>query len=110
MTLSVQNPGELIVAIPHLLGSQPQESIVFVPLRSDLPWPAPGSVEPEFSRQRLLLGGVATVVRGLVFEGRGVADRGVQPVVVEPCTHDKVVSSRSSTVRNGPSGRTHSAL
>ena len=37
MTLSVQNPDELVAAIPHLLGFKPQESIVFVPLRSDLP-------------------------------------------------------------------------
>jgi hypothetical protein len=28
MTLSVQNPDELIAAIPHLLGFRPQESIV----------------------------------------------------------------------------------
>lgn len=37
MTLSVQNPDELIAAIPHLLGFKPQESIVFVPMCSDLP-------------------------------------------------------------------------
>ncbi|MEI2713841.1 MAG: DUF4192 domain-containing protein [Nocardioides sp.] len=37
MTLSVQNPDALIAAIPHLLGFQPQESIVFVSMRSDLP-------------------------------------------------------------------------
>lgn len=37
MTLSVQNPDELVAAIPHLLGFKPQESVVFVPMRSDLP-------------------------------------------------------------------------
>lgn len=37
MTLSVQNPDELVAAIPHLLRFKPQESIVFVPIRSDLP-------------------------------------------------------------------------
>ena len=37
MTLSVRNPDELVAAIPHLLGFRPQESIVFVPMRSDLP-------------------------------------------------------------------------
>lgn len=37
MALSVQNPDELIAAIPHLLDFKPQESIVFVPMRSDLP-------------------------------------------------------------------------
>jgi hypothetical protein len=37
MPLSAQNPDELIAAIPHLLGFKPQESIVFVPIRSDLP-------------------------------------------------------------------------
>lgn len=37
MTLSVQNPDELVAAIPHLLGFRPEESIVFVPMRSDLP-------------------------------------------------------------------------
>jgi hypothetical protein len=37
MTYSVQNPDELIAAIPHLLGFKPDESIVFLPIRSDLP-------------------------------------------------------------------------
>lgn len=37
MTLSVHNPDELIAAIPHLLGFKPEESIVFLPMRSDLP-------------------------------------------------------------------------
>lgn len=37
MTLSVRNPDELIAAIPHLLGFKPQESIVFLPMGSDLP-------------------------------------------------------------------------
>lgn len=37
MTLAVQNPDELIAVIPHLLGFKPEESIVFLPMRSDLP-------------------------------------------------------------------------
>lgn len=37
MTLSVRNPDELIAAIPHLLRFKPQESIVFLPMRSELP-------------------------------------------------------------------------
>lgn len=37
MTLSVHNPDELIAVIPHLLGFQPEESLVFLPMRSDLP-------------------------------------------------------------------------
>ncbi len=37
MTLSIRSPDELIAALPHLLGFKPEESIVFVPLRSDLP-------------------------------------------------------------------------
>jgi hypothetical protein len=37
MTLSIRNPDELVAAIPHLLRFKPQESIVFVPMRSDLP-------------------------------------------------------------------------
>ena len=37
MTLFVQNPDELVAAIPHLLGFKPQESIVFLPMGSDLP-------------------------------------------------------------------------
>ncbi|MGE3326368.1 MAG: DUF4192 domain-containing protein [Acidimicrobiia bacterium] len=37
MTLSVRNPDELVAAIPHLLRFKPHESIVFVPMRSDLP-------------------------------------------------------------------------
>jgi Domain of unknown function (DUF4192) len=37
MTLSIQNPDELVAVIPHLLGFKPNESIVFVPMRSDLP-------------------------------------------------------------------------
>jgi hypothetical protein len=37
MTLSIQNPDELIAVIPHLLGFKPEESIVFLPMRSDLP-------------------------------------------------------------------------
>ena len=37
MTLSIHSPDELVAAIPHLLRFKPQESIVFVPMRSDLP-------------------------------------------------------------------------
>lgn len=37
MKLSIHSPDELVAAIPHLLGFQPEESIVFLPLRSDLP-------------------------------------------------------------------------
>lgn len=37
MRLSIHSPDELVAAIPHLLGFQPEESIVFLPLRSDLP-------------------------------------------------------------------------
>ena len=37
MTLSIHSPDELIAALPHLLGFKPQESLIFVPLRPDLP-------------------------------------------------------------------------
>ena len=37
MTLSIHSPDELIAVIPHLLGFKPEESIVFLPMRSDLP-------------------------------------------------------------------------
>jgi hypothetical protein len=37
MKLSVHSPDELIAAIPHLLGFKPEESIVFLPMGSDLP-------------------------------------------------------------------------
>jgi hypothetical protein len=37
MTLSIHSPDELVAAIPHLLGFKPEESIVFVPMRPDLP-------------------------------------------------------------------------
>lgn len=37
MKIVVQTPDELIAALPHLLGFKPAESIVFVPMRSDLP-------------------------------------------------------------------------
>ncbi|WP_053208278.1 DUF4192 domain-containing protein [Jiangella muralis] len=37
MKLVVRTPDELIAAIPHLLGFKPDESIVFVPMRYDLP-------------------------------------------------------------------------
>ncbi|PZF80390.1 hypothetical protein C1I92_26470 [Jiangella anatolica] len=33
----VRTPDELIAALPHLLGFKPDESIVFVPMRSDIP-------------------------------------------------------------------------
>lgn len=37
MKLSIHSPDELVAAIPHLLGFQPKESIVFLLVRSDLP-------------------------------------------------------------------------
>lgn len=37
MKLSVHTPDELIAAIPHLLGFKPEESIVILPMGSDLP-------------------------------------------------------------------------
>lgn len=37
MSLSIHSPDELIAAVPHLLGFNAEESIVFVPLRADLP-------------------------------------------------------------------------
>lgn len=37
MTLSIHSPDELIAVIPHMLGFQPEESIVFVPMGSELP-------------------------------------------------------------------------
>jgi hypothetical protein len=37
MTVSIHSPDELIAVIPHMLGFKPSESIVFVPMRSDLP-------------------------------------------------------------------------
>ena len=37
MNLSVRTPDELIAVLPHLLGFRPEESIVFLPMRSDLP-------------------------------------------------------------------------
>lgn len=37
MTLSIHSPDELIAAVPHLLGFKAEESLVFVPLRADLP-------------------------------------------------------------------------
>ncbi|MDN5896845.1 MAG: DUF4192 domain-containing protein, partial [Nocardioides sp.] len=37
MSLSIHSPDELIAAIPHMLGFKPDESIVFVPIRSELP-------------------------------------------------------------------------
>lgn len=37
MSLSIHSPDELIAAIPHMIGFKPHESIVLVPIRSDLP-------------------------------------------------------------------------
>lgn len=37
MSLSIHSPDELIAAIPHMLGFKLQESIFFIPIRSDLP-------------------------------------------------------------------------
>lgn len=37
MRLSISSPDELAAVIPHLLGFKPEESIVFLPMGSDLP-------------------------------------------------------------------------
>ncbi|TSD65691.1 DUF4192 domain-containing protein [Aeromicrobium piscarium] len=37
MSLSIHSPDELIAALPHLLGFKPEESLIFVPMRPDLP-------------------------------------------------------------------------
>jgi hypothetical protein len=37
MTVPIKNPDELVAVIPHMLGFAPQESIVFVPMSSNLP-------------------------------------------------------------------------
>lgn len=37
MTLSIRSPDELVAVIPHMLRFKPQESVVLVPMRSDLP-------------------------------------------------------------------------
>lgn len=37
MTLSVRSPDELIAVIPHLLGFKPEESLVLLPMSSELP-------------------------------------------------------------------------
>lgn len=37
MTIPIKNPDELVAVIPHMLGFKPQESIVFVPMGSNLP-------------------------------------------------------------------------
>ena len=37
MRLSIHSPDELVAVIPHLLGFKPEESIVFLPMGSDLP-------------------------------------------------------------------------
>ncbi len=37
LTLSAGDPDELVAAVPHLLGFKPEESIVFLPLASNLP-------------------------------------------------------------------------
>lgn len=36
-TLSIRSPDELIALIPHLLGFKPEESLVFLPMGSELP-------------------------------------------------------------------------
>lgn len=38
MDLVVNTPDELIAAVPHVLGFEPQESLVLAPLKADLPW------------------------------------------------------------------------
>jgi len=60
----------------------------------------------EAGLQRFILNGdaVATVVGLLKRDRWGVAEAAVQPVLLlNQCTHDRVASSRSSTLRNGPS-------
>ena len=37
MTLAISSPDELVAVIPHLLGFKPEESIVFLPMGSNLP-------------------------------------------------------------------------
>ena len=37
MPLSIRTPGDLVAAIPHLLGFHPQDSVVIVPTRPSLP-------------------------------------------------------------------------
>ncbi|MCA9241436.1 MAG: DUF4192 family protein, partial [Planctomycetales bacterium] len=37
MTLSISSPDELVAAIPHMLGFKPQDSVVFLPMGSELP-------------------------------------------------------------------------
>ncbi|CAM3680543.1 DUF4192 domain-containing protein [Nocardioides marinus] len=37
MAFSIRSPDELVAVIPHMLGFQPEESLVFVPMRSELP-------------------------------------------------------------------------
>ena len=37
MSLSIHSPDEPIAAIPHMLGFRPDESVVLIPIRSDLP-------------------------------------------------------------------------
>ena len=37
MTLSISSPDELVAVIPHLLGFKPVESIVFLPMGSEIP-------------------------------------------------------------------------
>jgi len=64
-----------------------------------------GSVLP----QRLRLGGVVTVVLGLVLDRCDVAEAAVQPGLVEIRIQLKVTYSRSSALRQRPSWWTHSA-
>ncbi|WP_235736818.1 DUF4192 family protein [Nocardioides alcanivorans] len=80
MTLSIHSPDELIAAVPHLLGFKAEESIVFVPLRPDLPL---ARVDlPTTARQR-------DEVWGAI---RGAFSRYVQPgasVAIVCMTHDQ---------------------
>jgi hypothetical protein len=79
MTLSIHFPDELIAAVPHLLGFKAEESIVFVPLRPDLPL---ARVDLPTTRQR-------DEVWGAI---RGAFSRYVQPgasVAIVCMTHDQ---------------------
>src|SRR5690348_16768367 len=72
MTLSIHSPDELVAAIPHLLGFRPEESIVFLPLRSDLPV---ARVDiPTTAREREgVWGAISAAFRRYAQPGSGIA-------------------------------------
>lgn len=77
MTLSIHSPDELIAAVPHLLGFKAEESIVFVPLRPDLPL---ARVDPPTSADQ----------REEVWASiRGAFSRYAQPVAIVCMTQDQ---------------------